>query len=118
MYIYVTGQHVNFLYEQHLYLGICISIACTFVPAQSDSDFMFCLQSYQGLIIDRSLVYLSYPQDRINTQVIYRFALAQVNCTRKLYISNCKQSITSLSLLAGTTVQCNVLSHMKKIITP
>ena len=29
---------------------------------------------YQGLIIDRPLVYLSYPQDMINTQVIYRFA--------------------------------------------
>ena len=25
--------------------------------AKSDSDVMFCLQSYQGLIIDRSLVY-------------------------------------------------------------
>ena len=48
------------------------------LPAKSDSDFMFCLQSYQGLLIDRSLVFLSYPQDRINTQVIYRFALAQV----------------------------------------
>ena len=39
---------------------------------------MFCLQTYQGLLIDRSLVYESYPQDRINAQVIYRFALAQV----------------------------------------
>ena len=27
------------------------------LPAKRDSDFMFCLQSYQGLIIDRSLVY-------------------------------------------------------------
>ena len=27
------------------------------MPAKSDSDVMFCLQSYQGLIIDRSLVY-------------------------------------------------------------
>ena len=26
------------------------------LPAESDSDVMFCLQSYQGLIIDRSLV--------------------------------------------------------------
>ena len=33
-------------------------------------------------MIDRSLVYLSYPQDRINTQLICPFALAQVNCTR------------------------------------
>ena len=29
----------------------------TVLPAKSDSDFIFCLQSYQGLIIDRSLVY-------------------------------------------------------------
>ena len=29
----------------------------TILPAKSDSDVMFCLQSYQGLIIDRSLVY-------------------------------------------------------------
>ena len=29
----------------------------TILPAKSDSDAMFCLQSYQGLRIDRSLVY-------------------------------------------------------------
>ena len=29
----------------------------TVMPAKSDSDFMFCLQCYQGLIINRSLVY-------------------------------------------------------------
>ena len=34
----------------------CIEVS-TVLPAKSDSDFMFCLQSYQGLIIDRSLVY-------------------------------------------------------------
>ena len=54
----------------------------TVVPAKSDSDIMFCIQHYLGLIIDRSLVYkytseLSI-QDRISTQVIYRFALPQV----------------------------------------
>ena len=53
----------------------------TVLPAKSDSDVMFCLQSYQGLIFDRSLVYLFYLQDRINTQVIYRFVLDQVECT-------------------------------------
>ena len=31
--------------------------------AKRDSDVMFCLQSNQGLIIDISLVHLSYPQD-------------------------------------------------------
>ena len=56
------------------YTGYCL-------PAKSDSDVMFCLQSYLGLMINRSLVYLSYPQDTINTQVIYRFVLAQVGCT-------------------------------------
>ena len=29
----------------------------TVMPAKSDSDVMFCLQSYQGLVFDRSLVY-------------------------------------------------------------
>ena len=31
--------------------------AFTVLPAKSDSEVMFCLQSYQGLSIDRSLVY-------------------------------------------------------------
>ena len=50
----------------------------TVLPAKSDSDFMFCLHSCQGLIIDRSFVYESYRQDMINTRVIYRLALDQV----------------------------------------
>ena len=29
----------------------------TVLPAKSDSEVMFCLQRYQGLIINRSLVY-------------------------------------------------------------
>ena len=29
----------------------------TVLPARNDSHLMFCLQSYQGLRIDRSLVY-------------------------------------------------------------
>ena len=53
----------------------------TVLPAKSDCDVIFCLQSYKGLIIDRSHMYLSNPQDRINAQVIYRFALAQMECT-------------------------------------
>ena len=35
----------------------------TVLPAKSDSDVLFCLQNYQGLRIDISLVYESYPQD-------------------------------------------------------
>ena len=30
---------------------------CTVLPAKSDSDAMFCLHSYHGLRIDKSLVY-------------------------------------------------------------
>ena len=33
------------------------SLAFTVLSARSDSDLMFCLQNYQGLKIDRSLVY-------------------------------------------------------------
>ena len=33
------------------------SFLLTDLPAKSDSDAMFCLQKYQGLISDRSLVY-------------------------------------------------------------
>ena len=29
----------------------------TVLPVKSDSEVMFCIQSYQGLIIDISLVY-------------------------------------------------------------
>ena len=43
----------------------------TVMTAKNDIDVMLCLQSYHGPKIDRSLVYLSYPQDRINTQMIY-----------------------------------------------
>ena len=77
---------------------------------------MLYLQSYQGFRIDRSLVYGSYPQDRNNTQVIYRFALAQAVCIN-LYLNtwgnNCKQNMTSLSLLAGRTVHLKMeIKHM------
>ena len=55
-------------------------------------------------MIDNSLVYYSYPVDRINTQVIYRIVSAQVGCTGHILLNNCKHNITSLSLLVGTTV--------------
>ena len=71
---------LNIMYVVRLEPAISTYTA-TVVPTKSDSDVMFCLQSYHGLIIDRSLVYYSYPQDRINTHVIYRLALAQVKCT-------------------------------------
>ena len=59
---------------------------------------------YQRHIIDILIVYLSYPQDSINTKVIYRLALTQVECTSYFLSNDCKQNITSLSLLAGRTV--------------
>ena len=39
------------------FLNIRFIVSATVLPAKSDSDDMFCLQSYQGLIIDRSRVY-------------------------------------------------------------
>ena len=53
----------------------------TVLPAKSNSGVMFSLKRNQGLVIYRSPVYKSYPQDSINTQVIVPFALAQVQCT-------------------------------------
>ena len=55
----------------------------TVEPTKSDSDVSFCLQLFCKTLtctytplkltrINRSLVYESYPQDRIHTQVIYR----------------------------------------------
>ena len=66
---------------------------------------------YQRHIIDRLIVYLSYPQDIINTKEIYRFALTQVECTSYCLFSDCKQNITPLSLLAGRTVDNVYLSY-------
>ena len=53
----------------------------TILSAKIDSGGMFCLQHDQELMIDKPLVYESYPQDRINTQVNYQIALDQVECT-------------------------------------
>ena len=47
--IYFPKSKINFLkFCEHIH---------TVLPAKSDSDVMFCLQYYQGLIIYRSLVY-------------------------------------------------------------
>ena len=58
---------MHYSYTAHSFVnkkdGKCFKIlnsSCllsTVLPAKSDGDFMFCLQSYQGLIIDRSFVY-------------------------------------------------------------
>ena len=65
-------QYVELIWEKHIraYLVLLFFLdvthtmtrdtqcgITTVLPARSDSDFVFCLHSYQGLIIDRSLVY-------------------------------------------------------------
>ena len=46
-------------FYMHLYLlSLHVDVKTyTVLPAESDSEVMYCLQSYQALIIDRSLVY-------------------------------------------------------------
>ena len=55
------------MFSLQSYQGFRIATA---LLAKSDSGVMFCLQSYmyQRHIIDRLIVYLSYPQDIINTR--------------------------------------------------
>ena len=50
-----SGFQVN-LQSFVLYV-VMLAIATTVLPAKCDSDIMFRLQIYQGLRIDRSLVY-------------------------------------------------------------
>ena len=81
VHLYKECYLINLTYLQNIFKAEKMKLSNiipepTVLPAKSDSDVMFCLQSYQGLIINRSLVYLSYPKGRINTQVIYLFALA------------------------------------------
>ena len=54
----------------------------TVVPAQSDKDVMFCLQSIMDLEPTDHLFINPIPMVTINTQAIFRFLLAQVKCTR------------------------------------
>ena len=44
-------------YIWHVFLFGASGGISTILPAKSDSDVMFCLQSYQELVIDKSLVY-------------------------------------------------------------
>ena len=68
---------------------------------------MFCLESYQGHIIDILIVHLSYPQDSINTKVIYQFGLTRVECTSYFLFRNCKQILRHChSWLAGQQITC------------
>ena len=57
----------SFIWKHHVYrwrerrqnghITSNLVIVFTVLPAKSDDDVMLCLQSYQELIIDRSLVY-------------------------------------------------------------
>ena len=40
----------------------CHNKLATVLPAKSDSDVMFCLQIYQGLLMDRSRVLILSPE--------------------------------------------------------
>ena len=46
---------INFIWNNHLCKILYVQF--TVLPAKSDSDVMFCLQMYQGLKVDGSLVY-------------------------------------------------------------
>ena len=46
--------HINI--SRFFLVSVVVQVGNTVLPAKSDSD-MFCLQSYQGLRVDRSLVY-------------------------------------------------------------
>ena len=56
LHIFIIGGKSVFALFWCLKEKVCCETG-TVLPAKSDSDFMFCIQSYQGLIIDRSLVY-------------------------------------------------------------
>ena len=59
-HIVETSENKKFLLKdncQSLQGGSFCELQCTVLPAKSDSDIMFWLQSYQGLIINISLVY-------------------------------------------------------------
>ena len=47
----------TYCFDFNVYKHANVNMVITVVPAKSDSDVIFCLQSDQGLRIDRSLVY-------------------------------------------------------------
>ena len=64
-------------------------------------------------------MYQSYPQDRIDTQVICRFAVAQKECSIvTVLLKSYKQNITSLSLMDGRTVAQfeNIEGNINKVL--
>ena len=53
----IEAHYLEVVVEVYIYNVNNLIIFITALPAKSDTDFMFCLQSYQGLIIDRSHMY-------------------------------------------------------------
>ena len=66
-FVHEFGSYVKGLPKTKRYNSVAVTVsvrircicetALTVLPGKSDSEVMFCLQSYQGLIINRSLVY-------------------------------------------------------------
>ena len=52
---HIVGNHMSRLIC--VFANMVSTPMTTIVPSKSDSDVMICLQSYEGLRIDRSLVY-------------------------------------------------------------
>ena len=72
-----NARHVSGSPYIQLHMFTLSVIYITVLPTKSDSGVMFCSKSHQEVIIDRSIMYLSYPLDRITTQVISRFEFGQ-----------------------------------------
>ena len=106
-------RDVSFTHPKHMLLKTVIKI----LSCQPRVAVTSCFVYRDIRDFDRSLVYLSYPQDRINTQVAYRFASAQVECTRWCFTYHFKQNTTSLSLLVGMTVDHEEVLFSESIVS-
>ena len=63
-----------------------------------------------------SAPWVRYPQDMINTQVIYWFSYIKWSVQVNVLLNICKQNITSLSLLVDTTVCVSELILCHKVV--
>ena len=56
LFQFTSGKRGKRMFPNHDFWCVAVPGICkvsTVLPAKSDSDVMFCLQTYQGLIIDR-----------------------------------------------------------------
>ena len=90
---------------------VCITLwnhirdSSTVQPAKSDIDVMLVYKVIRDLESIDHLCINPIHKDSINTQVIYRFALAQVEWSSKYFTKKFTTKKMSLSLLVGTTVK-------------